>query len=174
MDPELEAPEQIELFRQAIENYRRALAAPGLSAESKNTAEGFLNETESFLAHNEYKYAIASLGKAQRAAKKSDIEAAIDLFKAITKAYSETKYGDLSYGKLGEAYTMLANKEENYYPYALYYFQFLPKKYATDSPADSQVDDAINYCILKANEIQAYMKSKNIEPFQGEPEDGNE
>ena len=174
LDPELEATEQINLFRQAIENYKRALAAPGLSAESKNTAEGFLNETESFLAHNEYKYAITSLGRAQRASKKSDIEEAIGLFRAITKDYSETKYGDLSYGKLGEAYTMLANKEENYYPYALYYFRFLPKKYATDRPDDSQVEDAINYCILKANEIQAYMNSKNIEPLQGEPEDGNE
>ena len=174
LDPELEAAEQIELFRQAIENYKRALAAPGLSAESKNTAESFLNETESSLAHNEYTYAHALLGKAQRAAKKSDIETAIELFKAITKNYSTTKYGDLSYGELGKAYTMLANKEENYFAHALYYFQLLPKKYATIEPTDSQVKDAINYCIGKMNEIQVYMRDKNIQPLKEAPEDENE
>ncbi|MCE2400396.1 tetratricopeptide repeat protein [Candidatus Poribacteria bacterium] len=173
LDTDLEATEQIRLFRLAIENYERALAAPGLSAESKNTAQGFLNETASFLAHNEYKYAISSLGRAQRASKKSDIEAAIELFRAITKAYSTTKYGDLSYGKLGEAYTILANKEENYYAQALYYFQVLPKKYAVINPPDPQVQDAINYCILKANEIKAYMQANNIQPLQQAPEEGN-
>ena len=173
LDKDLEQIDQIRLFRLAIENYERALAAPGLSSESKNTAQSFINETASFLAHNEYKYATTSLGKAQKAAKKSDIEAAIELFKGITKAYSTTKYGDLSYGKLGEAYTILADKEENYYAEALYYFNFLPKKYPTTKPPDPQVEEAINYCILKASEIQAYMRANNIPERQSPPEDGN-
>ena len=173
LDTELEATEQIRLFRLAIENYERALSAPGLSTESKNTAQGFLNETASFLAHNEYKYAISSLREAQRADKKPEIEAAIDLFKAITEEYSTTKYGDLSSLQLGEAYTMLANKEENYYAQALYYYQVLPKKYAIVEPADPQVKEAINRCIRKASEIQEYMRSKNIPELQGDPKEGN-
>lgn len=162
LDPGLQPTEQIELFRKAIDNYERALSSPGLSSESKNTAQTFLNETASFLAHNEYKYANSSLGQAQKAGKKEDIEAAIKLFKSIADDYSNTKYGDLSYGKLGEAYTILANDEENYYADALHYFNVLPKKYATSKPADPQVEEVINYCVLKASEIKAYMSARNI------------
>ena len=172
LDTGLEPTEQIELFRKAIDNYERALASPGLSSESKNTARTFLNETASFLAHNEYKYANSSLGQAQRAGKKEDIEAAIKLFKTITEDYSNTKYGDLSFGKLGEAYTILANNEENYYADALHYFNVLPKKYATSKPADPQVEEVINYCVLKASEIKAYMKARNI-PERQVSEDDN-
>ncbi len=174
LDPGIEAAEQIALFRQAIDNYKRALAAPGLSAESKNTAQSFLNETETSLAHNEYKYAHTLLSNAQRSAKKPDIERAIELFKAIAENYSATKYGDLSYGELGKAYTILAGKEENYFAHALYYFQVLPKKYATKPPADSQVKDAIEYCIGKVSEIQPYMREKNIQPLKEAPEAENE
>ncbi len=162
LDPELQPAEQIDLFRKAIDNYERALAAPGLSSDSKNTAQTFLNETASFLAHNEYKFANTALGQAQRAGKKADIEDTIKLFKAISENYSNTKYGDLSYGKLGEAYTILANDEENYYADALYYFNVLPKKYATIKPNDPQVEEVINYCIIKASEIKNYMKARNI------------
>ena len=174
LDPELEPEQQIQLFRDAIDNYRRALAAPGLSPESKNTAESFIVETASYLAHNEYKVAISTLGDAQKAAKKSDIESAIDLFKGIAKNYPETKYGDLSYGKIGEAYTMIANKEESYFAHALYYFQVLPKKYARLKPNDPQVEDAINYCLLKSSDIQAYMNANNIPKLQGDPDAAEE
>lgn len=174
LDPELEPTEQIALFRQAIDNYKRALAAPGLSDESKNMARGFLNETESFLALNEYKHADTTLSNALRAAKKSDIEEAIGLFKAIAKNYADTKYGDLSYGQLGKAYTILANKEENYFAHALYYFQVLPKKYATVNPSDTAVQEIIHYCITKASEIRDYMNANNIQPLQEAPEDESE
>ena len=172
LDPDLQAEEQILLFREAIKNYQRALDAPGISDESKSSAQGYINETASILAHNEYKFANTELGKAQRSGKKVEIEEAIKLFKAIAKDYATTKYGDLSYGKLGEAYTMLANNEENYYADALFYFQVLPKKYALQPPEDGQVEDAINYSILKANEIKAYMKSRNI-PERQVSEDDN-
>ncbi len=174
LDPDIEASEQIALFQQAIENYKRALAAPGLSPDSKNTAQSFLTETETSLALNEYDYAHKLLGKAQRAGKKSDVERAIELFKAITKNYAATKFGDLSYGELGKAYTILAGEEENYFAHALYYFQVLPKKYATVPPTDTQVKDAIEYCIDKVNEIQPYMQDKNIQPLKEAPENGNE
>jgi len=172
LDTDLQPTEQIDLFRKAIDNYERALASPGLSSESKNTAQAFLNETASFLAHNEYKYANSSLGQAQKAGKKEDIEAAIKLFKSIAEDYSNTKYGDLSYGKLGEAYTMLANNEENYYADALYYFNVLPKKYATSKPSNPQVEEVINYCVLKASQIKEYMIAQNI-PERQVSEDDN-
>ena len=171
LDPNLDAEEQIRLFREAIKNYERALSSPGISDESKNSAQTYLNETAGILAHNEYKFADTSLSDAQRSGKKTDIEEAIKLFKTITKDYSMTKYGDLSYGKLGEAYTILAGNEENYFADALYYFQILPKKYATKPPIDSQVEDVINYCIQKASEIKSYMRSQNIPERQTPPDD---
>lgn len=172
LDKQLEATEQNRLFRLAIENYDRAIASPGLSAESKGTAQSFRDETASFLAHGEYKHADNSLKKAQRAAKTSDIEAAIELFKTIIKDYPKTKYGDLAYGKLGEAYTMLADKEESRFADAYFYFRFLPKKYSTIQPSDPQVRDALEYCNRKATEIFAYMKANNI-PERPEPESDN-
>ena len=171
LDPDLEAEEQIRLFREAIKNYERARSSSGISPESKSSAETYINETASILAHNEYKFADTSLSDAQTSGKKVDIEEAIKLFKTITKDYSTTKYGDLSYGKLGEAYTMLAGNEENYYADALYYFQVLPKKYTLKPPPDTQVEDVINYCIQKASEIKVYMRSKNIPERQAPPDD---
>ncbi len=171
LDPDLEAEQQILLFREAIKNYERALTSAGISTESKNSAQTYINETASILAHNEYKFADTSLTDAQRSGKKTDIEAAIKLFKTIAKDYATTKYGDLSYGKLGEAYTILANNEENYYADALYYFEVLPKKYALKSPADAQVGDVIDYCIQKASDIKLYMRSRNIPERKAPPDD---
>lgn len=173
LEPELSQSEQIRLFRQAVDSYRRALNAPGLSEASKSTAQGFLNETLGVLALNEYKQAMEALRQAQNAAVKDDILAAIELFKAIAKEYPTTKFGDLSNGKIGDAYTLLADKEEHYYHDALEYFNFLPKKYATIEPADQQVGDAINYCFRQVRIIQEYIKSRNILPRQA-PEGGNE
>ena len=166
LDKSLEATEQIRLFRLAIDNYKFALASPGLSEKSKNDAEGFLGDTESYLAHNEYEHARKTLGRAQRSGKKSEIEAVIELFKAIVKEYPDTKYGDLSYVRLGDAYTILANKEEKYYPDALYYFKRLPKKYELREATDIQVKDGINYSITKSIDIEEYMQDQNIQPRQ--------
>ena len=171
LDKELEQTERIRLFRLAIDNYERAIASPGLSDESKGVARGFRDDTASFLAHNEYQQADDALRKAGRAGKKSDIEAAIDMFKSIAKDYHTTKYGDLAYGKLGDAYTMLADKEEHYFADALYYYRFLPIKYNVESPGDAQVKDAIDYCSREAAEVQAYMKAKNIPERQAPPGD---
>ena len=172
LDPKLNADEQIRLFREAIQNYERALTTPGISSDSKNSAQTYINETAGILANNEYKRANTALTAAQRSGKKTDIEAAIKLFKTIAADYSTTKYGDLSYGKLGEAYTILANNEENYYADAYYYFQRLPKKYRLVEPPDAQVKEAINYCIQKSTEIKAYMKLRNI-PERQAPEEDN-
>ena len=171
LNPEITADEQIRLFREAIKNYERALTTPGISSESKNSAQTYINETAGILANNEYKRANTSLTDAQRSGKKVDIEAAIKLFKEIASNYSTTKYGDLSYGKLGEAYTILANNEENYYADAYYYFQVLPKKYALKEPPDTQVKEAINYCIQKSSQIKDYMKLRNIPERQAPVED---
>lgn len=169
----LPAAEQIRLFREAIANYKRALSVPGLDAESKSTAEGFLNETSGVLALNEYKQAMDSYGEAQKSGKKDAILASVEKFKAIINEYPTTKYGDLSHGKIGDAYTMLADKEVNYYYDALEYFNYLPKKYATLVPSDNQVEGAINYCLRQIQVIQDYMKSKNI-PLRQTQEGGNE
>ena len=147
--------------------------SPGLDAESKSTAEGFLNETSGVLALNEYKQAMDSYGKAQKSGKKDAILASVEKFKAIINEYPTTKYGDLSHGKIGDAYTMLADKEVNYYYDALEYFNYLPKKYATLVPSDNQVEGAINYCLRQIQVIQDYMKSKNI-PLRQTQEGGNE
>ncbi len=172
LDKELEATEKNRLFRLAIENYDRALASPGLSAESKGTAQSFRSETASYLAFGEYTHAENSLKKAQRSLKKSDIEAAIELFKAIARDYPTTKYGDLAYGSLGQLYTMLADKEESYFADAHYYFRVLPKKYNEIQPSDPKVRDAIEYCNRKATEILEYMKANDI-PERQEPASDN-
>lgn len=173
LDKSLEASEQTRLFRQAIENYKRALASPGLSDDAKRMARGFVSETEGYLALNEYKHADTTIEAAQKSGKKTEIEGAIDLFKAVIKAYPNTKWADLSHGQLGDAYTMLADKEEHYYADALYYFRYLPyRKYATVEPPDPQVKKALVYCTRQAQKVSDYMKSKNIPPRK-EPEGGN-
>ena len=167
LDADLEPSEQVRLYKLAIANYKLALTSPGLSDNAKSTAQGFIDETEESLALNDYKEAKAALSDARQKAKKSEIEAAIEAFKAITVDYPNTKWSDLSYGLLGDAYTILADKEEKYYADALYYFRYLPyTKYKTTVPADPQVEKATNYCTQQAQKVSDYMKLKNIPPRQ--------
>ena len=166
LDESLEKPDQIALYQKAIENYRRALNTPGISDESKGTAQAYLNETATVLANNEYTHASGVLDKAKlsRAENREPIlREAITKFQAIVTEYPGTKYGDLSYVQIAEAYLVIADKgDERYYADAWYYFKKLPEKYREVIPNDPQIDKAITYSLSKAQQILAYMKSKEI------------
>lgn len=163
----LEQTERIRLYQMAIEHYQRAIDTPGISNDSKVTARGYLTDTASALAYYEYDTATAQFDAAKVTQnaddKKTAIEAVIAEFDKIIAAYPMTKYADLALVQIGEAYMVLADKDDAYYNNALDYFNRLWAKYETTPPVDTKVAQALDYAIRQIQGIQNYMKSQNIQ-----------
>ena len=166
-EADLEQTERIQLYQMAIDHYQRAIDTPGISKDSKGTAQSYLTDTASALAYYEYDTATAQLDAAkitQNAEdKKSAIETVIAEFDKIIAAYPMTKYADLALVQIGEAYMVLADSDDAYYNNALGYFNRLWAKYETTPPVDTKVNQALTYAISQIQQIQNYMKSQNIQ-----------
>ena len=166
-EADLEQTERIRLYQMAIEHYQRAIDTPGISNDSKVTARGYLTDTASALAYYEYDTATAQFDSAKVTQnaddKKTAIEAVIAEFDKIIAAYPMTKYADLALVQIGEAYMVLADKDDAYYNNALDYFNRLWAKYETTPPVDTKVAQALDYAIRQIQGIQNYMKSQNIQ-----------
>lgn len=162
----LEQAERIQLYQLAIENYQKAIDTPGISKDSKGTAQSYLNDTASALAFYEYDQATNMLDEAKLSrgeAQKPAVEAAIAEFNKIIEAYPTTKYADLGLVQIGEAYMVLADSDDVYFNDALDYFNRLWAKYETTPPVDTKVGQALTYAISQITTIQSYMKSQNLE-----------
>ena len=166
-EADLEQTERIRLYQMAIEHYQRAIDTPGISNDSKVTARGYLTDTASALAYYEYDTVTAQFDAAKVTQnaddKKTAIEAVIAEFDKIIAAYPMTKYADLALVQIGEAYMVLADKDDAYYNNALDYFNRLWAKYETTPPVDTKVNQALTYAISQIQQIQNYMKSQNIQ-----------
>lgn len=166
-EADLEQTERIRLYQMAIQHYQRAIDTPGISNDSKVTARGYLTDTASALAYYEYDTVTAQFDAAKVTQnaddKKTAIEAVIAEFDKIIAAYPMTKYADLALVQIGEAYMVLADKDDAYYNNALDYFNRLWAKYETTPPVDTKVNQALTYAISQIQQIQNYMKSQNIQ-----------
>ncbi len=164
-EPDLEQSERIRLYQLAIANYTLALQSPGISNESKVTAQSYLKDTATALAYYEYDEASSMLDQAkltQGEEKKFNVLDVIDTFKQIVETYTDTKYGALGLGQIGEAYMVLADTEEEFFNEALYYFDLLWAKYETEPPVDPAVQNALEYAISQVQAISNYMDDQNI------------
>ena len=165
-EQELEQAERIRLYQMAIENYQNAINTPGIGAESKSTAQGYLNDTANALAFYEYEQATSMLNEAKLAQgdeQKPSIEASIAEYQKIIEAYPGTKYADLGLVQIGEAYMVLADSDDAYFNEALDYFNRLWAKYETTPPVDTKVNQALTYAISQIQTIQSYMRANNLE-----------
>ena len=157
--------DRIRLYTMAIDQYEKALAVPGINAESKENADLFLRETRRALSADVYIQATTNFDRARVASEEEQraaVEQAIAGFQDIIKTYPTTKYADLSLVQIGEAYMLLAGENDEYYNDALDSFDALWSKYATVPPSDTQVNKALRYAQTKITEISEYMRSQNI------------
>ena len=162
----LEQAEKIRLYQMAIENYQKAINTPGIGAESKSTAQGYLNDTANALAFYEYEVATTLLNESKLAKgdeQKPAVEAAIAEYQKIIEAYPGTKYADLGLVQIGEAYMVLADSDDAYFNDALDYFNRLWAKYETTPPVDPKVNQALTYAISQVQTIISYMQANNLE-----------
>ena len=162
----LEQAERIRLYQMAIENYQNAINTPGIGAESKSTAQGYLNDTANALAFYEYEVATNLLNESKLAKgdeQKPAVEAAIAEYQKIIEAYPGTKYADLGLVQIGEAYMVLADSDDAYFNDALDYFNRLWAKYETTPPVDTKVNQALTYAISQVQTIISYMQANNLE-----------
>ena len=166
----IEQAARISLYQQAIDHYQRAIDTPGIGAESKSTAQGYLNDTANALAYYEYDVANQMLTEAKLAqgdAQKTKIEATVAAFDKIIEAYPTSKYADLGLVQIGEAYMVLAEDDDAYYNDALEHFNELWGKYEVNKPADAKVNNALTYAQGQVQVILAYMKANNLEIREG-------
>ena len=162
----LEQAEKIRLYQMAIENYQKAISTPGIGAESKSTAQGYLNDTANALTFYEYERATSMLNEAKLAKgdeQKPAIEASIAEYQKIIETYPGTKYADLGLVQIGEAYMVLADSDDAYFNDALDYFNRLWAKYETTPPVDTKVNQALTYAISQVQTIISYMQANNLE-----------
>ena len=174
-EQDLEQVEKIRLYQMAIENYQNAINTPGIGAESKSTAQGYLNDTANALAFYEYEHATDLLNESKLAKgdeQKPAVEAAIAEYMKIIEAYPGTKYADLGLVQIGEAYMVLADSDDAYFNDALDYFNRLWAKYETTPPVDTKVNQALTYAISQVQTIISYMQSNNLEIRGGTPGGG--
>jgi len=165
-EQELDQAERIRLYQMAIENYQNAINTPGIGAESKSTAQGYLNDTANALAFYEYEVATNLLNESKLARgdeQKPAVEAAIAEYQKIIEAYPGSKYADLGLVQIGEAYMVLADGDDAYFNDALDYFNRLWAKYETTPPVDPKVNQALTYAISQVQTILSYMQANNLE-----------
>ena len=166
----IERDARIGLYQQAIDHYQRAINTPGIGAESKSTAQGYLNDTSNVLASYQYNVANQMLTEAKLArgdAQKTKVDATVEAFKKIIEAYPTSKYADLGLAQIGEAYMVLAEDDEDYFNDALEYFNRLWAKYEVNKPADTQVNRALTFAQGQVQVILSYMRANNLEIREG-------
>ena len=166
----IEQAARISLYQQAIDHYQRAINTPGIGAESKSTAQGYLNDTANALAYYEYDVADKMLNEAKLASgdeQKTKIEATVAGFKKIIEAYPTSKYADLGLVQIGEAYMVLAEDDDKYFNDALEHFNRLWAKYEVNPPADPKVNSALSYAQNQVQVILSYMRANNLEIREG-------
>ena len=166
----IEQAARISLYQQAIDHYQRAIDTPGIGAESKSTAQGYLNDTANALAYYEYDVADKMLNEAKLTKgdeQKTKIEATVEAFKKIIEAYPTSKYADLGLVQIGEAYMVLAEDDDAYFNDALEYFNRLWAKYEVNKPADAKVNSALSYAQSQVQVILSYMQANNLEIREG-------
>ena len=157
--------ERIRLYKLGINYYQQAIDTPGISAASKGTAKAYLKDTSAALAADVYIQVTSNFDRAKVADKslqKAAIESVIAEFQDIVKTYANTKYADLSFVQLGEAYMILADEEDEYWNDALDYFDKLWVKYTQEPPVDAQVARALRYAQSQVSMITSFMQSNNI------------
>lgn len=162
---EVSQEDRIRLYRLAIEKYRQAAAAPGISLASKSMAEGFIKDTLNPLALGVYAQVSDNFSKAKVAdkeIKKAAVQDVISEFKELVKEYPTTRSADLSLVQIGEAYMILADEDDEYWNDALDYFDKLWVKYTDAPPVDAQVAKALRYAQSQVAMITSYMESNNI------------
>ena len=166
----IEQASRISLYQQAIDHYQRAINTPGIGAESKSTAQGYLNDTANALAYYEYDVANQMLNEsklAQGEDQKTKVEATVAAFKKIIEAYPTSKYADLGLVQIGEAYMVLAEDDDAYFNDALEHFNRLWAKYEVNKPADPKVNNALTYAQNQVQVILSYMRANNLEIREG-------
>ena len=162
---DIEKVERIRLYILAINYYQQAIDTPGISAASKSTAQAYRKDTSAALAADVYIQVTSNFDRAKVADKslqKAAIESVIAEFQGIVKTYANTKYADLSFVQLGEAYMILADEEDEYWNDALDYFDKLWVKYTEAPPVDAQVARALRYAQSQVSMITSFMQSNNI------------
>lgn len=166
----IEQSERIRLYQEAISHYQRAIDTPGIGAESKSTAQGYLNDTANALAYYEYDQADKMLNEGKLASgdeQKTQIEASIAAFQKIIEAYPTSTYADLGLVQIGEGYMVLADSDDAYFNDALEFFNRLWAKYETTPPPDSKVNNALTYAQSQVQVILSYMQANNLEIREG-------
>ncbi|HGJ66668.1 TPA: tetratricopeptide repeat protein, partial [bacterium] len=127
--PNLTDAQKNDLFKKALDSYRKGLQVPGIEAKTKQSLEVYAKETEEILAQGPYSQALKLVPTAGTDPQTAKLNApkAIQMFNQIISQYPNTDIADLSIVQIGLSYEAMEQWEEAANAYAR-----LLKKY-TDS-----------------------------------------
>ena len=154
---------QRELYKHSIELYKKALALPGIKAESKMIAEDFLRETENSFAIELYSEANTMMLQARQMKegsneRKQKVSEVITILEGLTKSYPDTASADIAYDVIGDAYVELEQWDK-----ALKAFETLINKYPPNKPpVNNDVAQAWKYAQSRYASIATYLQSLDI------------
>jgi len=158
-----EREQQMEIYKRTIELYRKAVALPGIKADSKMLAEEFLRETEGALAIELYASGNTMMLQARQMKegseeRKQKITEALAALEGLTNDYPKTASADISYDLIGDAYVELEQWDK-----ALASFKTLIDKYPpNEPPVNSDVSQAWKYAQSRYATIFTYLESVKI------------
>jgi tetratricopeptide (TPR) repeat protein len=154
---------QMEIYKRAIELYRKAVALPGIKAESKMIAEEFLRETENAYAVELYTKGNTLWNQARQMKEGSDerkekVAEVIVVLEGLTKDFPNTPSADISYDIIGDAYVDLEQWDK-----ALKAYKTLIDKYPPNKPpVNNDVASAWKYAQDRHAKIFSYLESLKI------------
>jgi tetratricopeptide (TPR) repeat protein len=158
-----EPEQQRELYKRAIDLYRKAVALPGIKAESKMIAEEFLRETENAYAVELYRKGNALWNQARQMKEGSDerkkkVAEAIAVLEDLAKDFPNTSSADISYDIIGDGYVDLEQWDK-----ALEAYKTLIDKYPPNKPpVNNDVANAWRYAQERHAKIFSYLESLKI------------
>jgi tetratricopeptide (TPR) repeat protein len=154
---------QKELYKRSIELYKKALALPGIKAESKAIASDFLRETEEAFAIQLYSEGNNLIIQSRQMKEGSDerkqkVSEAITILEGLTKSYPKATSADIAYDVIGDAYVELEQFDK-----ALKAFETLITKYPPNQPpVNNDVAQAWKYAQSRYASIATYLQSLDI------------
>lgn len=158
--PGLATENKTDLYKNSLDNYRKALQVPGIESKTRMSVEAFIRETEELLARDTYNAGAGLVPfDIDIELKRASAPQAIPLFKEVINTLPNTDYADLSYVQLGLCYEYLEKWQEGLDAYGELLTKYMDENGNTILPFSENVVQALQFARDRKAKIMAYLIS---------------
>ena len=161
--PGLSPEEQTEIYKQSLDNYRKALQVPGIVNTTRMAVEAYIRETEEVLARGMYNLGASIIPvpdtDAQMVQAKANAPTAIPFFEEVIENFPDTDFADLSHVQLGMCYEYLEKYDDAEKSYGDLIAKYTDENGNSVSPFSQNVVQAVAFARQRKGKIMAYRLS---------------